>query len=690
MKHIAYSDRFTALCGNNPIPDGMLCGNGDTGIVAGVTRQGIRLYISKCDLWKADEKCEDSDGGIKPAGYIDINAMSPVMSCRSEQRMDDGEIFCEIKNDTGSACITVCVEHKSGCILLETDVDGEYTVPCLDAFCGCGSISERKEDNGITLISRAFKGDGLKFETRCRVQMKRVSENKYILPVRSDLDGDRYGSFNLDAADEALFDSLKSLDRLWWRDFWSRSAMRLPTLPDVENNWYACLYHLAICSLNPKFPPGIYGNFITNDNAWWKGDYHLNYNYQAPFYGVFSANHTELSDCFVSPLEEFMKEGQRLAEKHLGCRGVLFPVGIGPLGMYTEYPLSSLPFERAFLGQRTCAAYCAVILIMRWYAERDTEYLKEHIYPFVSAVGDFWEDYLTYENGKYSVYKDAIHEIPYYKHDFNPKKHRREIESKNNLLALGFVNMVFTALIDMADALGVDADRREKRLHIKQNISPYPTFIRRFHRIFRYTEKGIAWRNDNSLCIQHIYPAGNIGLHSDKKMLKIACNTLMHNDRFTDGNATNSVFPCAARLGINPDYIIEKLRLNYREKQLPNLLLNYGGGCLENCSLTVNTVNETVLQSHEGIISIFPVWNLNVPCEYENLLANGNILVSAAAENGKVKYVRLYARANREIKLEIRGKSSISITCDGNALPHGSQGNIFTFSVEQGKHYSLI
>lgn len=686
MKHVASSGQFTVLCGSNPIPDGMLCGNGDIGVIAGVTREGIRLYISKCDLWKADEKCENSDGGIKPLGYIDIGYVSPVTSCLTEQRMDEGEIFCSVKSTAGDGSLTLRAEHEKGCILLETGAAGVFSPPRLEVFSGCGSISERKEENGITFIRRAFKGGELKFEAECLAEMKQVSPSKYIIAVRSDFDRDRH--FDIHEADEALFDRLKKADLLWWQNFWGQSVMSLPTLPDVENNWYACLYHLAVCGLNKRFPPGIYGNFITNDNAWWKGDYHLNYNFQAPFYGVFSANHTELSDCFAAPLEDFMAEGRRLAEEHLGCRGVLFPVGIGPLGMYTELPVDDLPFERAFLGQRTCAAYCAVILIMRWYAERDASYLREHIYPFVSAVGDFWEDYLTFENGKYSVYRDAIHEIPYYKRDFDPKKHRREIKSKNNLLALGMVRMVFTALIDMADELGIDKEKRKKRVHILENISPYPTFIKGFHRVYRYTEKGIPWRNDNSLCIQHIYPTGGIGLHSDSKTLKIARSTLLHNDRFCDGNATNSVFPCAARLGIDPDLIVKKLRLNYREHQLPNLLLNYGGGCLENCSLTVNTVNEMVLQSHDSIISLFPAWDLNVPCEFENLLAAG-MLVSAKAEKGKITNIALHANKSRKIRLEIRGRKHIGVTCGGESSALESPDGIFTFNAEAGKDYVI-
>ena len=37
--------------------------------------------------------------------------------------------------------------------------------------------------------------------------------------------------------------------------------------------------------------PGLFGPWVFSDNAAWHGDYTLNYNFEATFYGAYSSNH---------------------------------------------------------------------------------------------------------------------------------------------------------------------------------------------------------------------------------------------------------------------------------------------------------------------------------------------------------------------------------------------------------------
>lgn len=204
----------------------------------------------------------------------------------------------------------------------------------------------------------------------------------------------------------------------------------------------------------------------------------------------------------------------------------------------------------------------------------------------------------------------------------------------------------------MSDALEIDNDKQEKWNHILENLSDYPTFRKRLKKVYRLTEKGMSWNKSNSLCIQHIYPAGQIGMESGAETLKIARNTLLLNDRWLDDNATNSVLPCAVRLGIDPKLILKKLRLNYKKFQLSNLLMLHGGGCLENCSLTATTLNEMAMQSFEGILRIFPNWDKSVDCKYENLRADGAFLVSAEMKNGKIRNIEILSEKGETLTLQ--------------------------------------
>lgn len=51
---------------------------------------------------------------------------------------------------------------------------------------------------------------------------------------------------------------------------------------------------------------------------------------------------------------------------------------------------------------------------MRRNSTRVTAFAEKHIYPCLKAVGEFRENYLIFENGRYIIYNDAIHEVPYY------------------------------------------------------------------------------------------------------------------------------------------------------------------------------------------------------------------------------------------------------------------------------------
>lgn len=656
MKHTVCITTPPERSGNQSIPDGALAGNGDLSVILGSSAIGMRVYIAKCDLWKANER-PDSDGGIKPLGYVDFEIPRNLYEhYHVEQRMDEGELFCRFAEGENFVQITIMVCAVKNDVFFDVSASSPELIrdPQFAVFrCNADGWKETRQD-GIHIITRVFQNDSLAFPCKISAGIRAFSPNKFVLTAATNFDSNTFETdvtSHLRSFSEEACQQEKRAHALWWQAFYSKSEFKTSD-EQLELNWYACQYHLAICARNRAFPPGIYGNFITTDRVNWHGDYHLNYNYEAPFYAAFSSNHTELTDGYSVPLEEFMERGKACAKEYLNGKGLFYPVGLLPKGLFSEYRDSSPEeYEKMFLGQKSNAAYAAVILVMRWNSTRDTAYAQEHIYPFLKEVGAFWEDFLVFENGRYVIYDDAIHEVPYYLEHFNPRTYRKHIHAKNNLLSLGLVRMVFRALLDISEALDADTEKREKWRHILAHISGYPTFTKKFKKVFRYTEKGPAWNKTNFLCLQHVYPVGQVDLR-DKKMLQIARNTFFTNNRWFDDNATNSVFPCAARLGIDPALILKNLRLNYKKFQLPNLLMLHGGGCLENCSLTAATLNEMVLQSYDGIIRIFPNWDRDISCSFKNLRADGAFLVSAQMEEGEITHIEIFSERDARAVLQ--------------------------------------
>lgn len=249
----------------------------------------------------------------------------------------------------------------------------------------------------------------------------------------------------------------------------------------------------------------------------WKGDYHLNYNYQGSFYGACSSNHVELTDCYAAPIMDMRERGKRFSKDFLGISGVFYPVGIGPMGMITEK--STDVWEKMFLGQRSNAVHATDIMVMRWYSTYDREYAKT-VYPYFLDVADFWEDYLEKRDGIYNVVHDAIHEIPYYKDDFDPEEYKTEINEENNLLTLGLLKMFFKCIADMSKELGIDGERRKIWLDIAENLHDFPTFKRKGKKVFRYTTNGTDWNDSNTFAYSIFTRADRSDSAQTRKRLK--------------------------------------------------------------------------------------------------------------------------------------------------------------------------
>lgn len=169
----------------------------------------------------------------------------------------------------------------------------------------------------------------------------------------------------LEELSEEKFEEEHNDNLKWWENFYKKSSFKTSDT-FLEMNWYASQYLLAVCALNNEFPPGLYGNFITKDGVNWKGDYHLNYNYQGSFYGACSSNHVELTDCYDSPILAMRERGRCFSRDFLGQNGVFYPVGIDPKGMITEK--SEDVWKKMFIGQRSNAVHSTDIMIMRWYS----------------------------------------------------------------------------------------------------------------------------------------------------------------------------------------------------------------------------------------------------------------------------------------------------------------------------------
>lgn len=672
---------FTAPPHNVPtkgMPDGPLLGNGDVGVVFAGPPEKQVFYIGKNDFWTRTPE----DSKVINVGRV-ILAIPALQGASYLQEQDLAR--AEVRGTFTKSGLTVhmrsWVDANTNLLLTELECDGDLPVNVsVRAVSGAVEATNAIYDSATTNWFKR-RADNLPGQGREVAVVSRVVGAKdfdFVLrrgmpvtvatAILSDLDAKNFfpvAKTLTDSLTTAKIENLSVKHRQWWADFWSRSFIEIPD-KEIEKHWYGALYVMGSCCRPGKVAPGLWGNWLTTGNPNWHGDYHLNYNFQAPFFIVYSANHADLSLPFFKPLVDWMPQARDFARER-GWKGIHYPVCIGPWGLQPEDP-------RGDWGQRSDAAYAAMNFIWYWQYTQDDAWLRQTGYPYLREVAAFWEDYLKLENGRYVIYNDSIHEGS--GDDMNP------------LLSLGLVHTLFKNMIAMSTELGVDSDRHAKWQDILNRLSSFPTQERDGKAVFRYTEKGMAWSDGNTLGIQHIFPAGAIGLGSDPKLLEISHNMIDEMNRWRDYNGFSSWYTACARVGYEPKTILSKLRTECDRHSFPNLLLYYGGGGIENCGGFL-AINEMMLQSHEEVLRFFPCWPKDEDARFEKLRATGAFVVSAEMKDSTVTGVKIVSEKGRDCTVQNPWPGKKVRLIRNGKMAEALDGAIFRFKTSAGENITF-
>jgi alpha-L-fucosidase 2 len=695
--------------------DAPLLGNGYTGIaISGKPEEQI-FYAARNDFWRLTSAYKESF----PAVLAKIKLSIPELEHATyhvEQNLFTAVTTASFKKDeltiyyrayvsaTEDLLIVEVGMHGSGAVrgVVELEAPGEKEIinnpPLNRSFPSI--LESNVTSDGTYYLSRSFI-DSVEIQTKAAVSLrvKDTSDGSFTLeegkPARFVCAfSSNFKSKNcvqnvieqVSDISDARISVLERNHEKWWREYWEKSYVVIPDKA-IEKQYYLSLYGMASCSRDPDFPPSLFGSWVTAECPNWSGDYHLNYNHQAPYYALYSANRIEQADPYYAPLLEQIPRGYYYGAKVTGVEGILLPVGIGPLGMETTRRSNFMEryfsdrIERGFVedegffwGQKSNAAYSVTNLSMQFYHTWDVEFTRK-VYPFVKGVAMFWKNYLTYEDGRYVIYNDAIHEGT--NGDFNP------------ISTIGLVKQVMQTAVDMSQLLDVDDGLRREWKHIGDNMAGYSFQEINGKTVFRYTEKGTAWGDDNTLGIQHIYPAGQIGLDSDQGLREVAINTLDVMQRWMDSNGSNSFFPAAVRVGYHPQTILEQLNI-YSRHTFGNGFQKDNAHGPENWSTVPNTINEMLCMGHQGVLRLFPAWPRDLDASFYQIRSEGAFLVSAEIKNSVIKNVSVTSEKGRDLCLQSPWKGKrIKMKEDGNP-PVFLDGDILMVQTKPGKRYEFF
>ena len=390
----------------------------------------------------------------------------------------------------------------------------------------------------------------------------------------------------------------------------------------------------------------------------------------------FPTNHPELADCYDKPVMDWVSNGQAQATDS-GWTGAFYRVHIGPL------PNGSA--DQNTWSQKFPGAFAATDMIMHYRYTNDLTYANK-VYSTLKQIAIFWQNYLAWDGTRYVDYKDAQQEGDPY-------------PQTNGVMSLGLIRFLLKGVIDISTALNQDSASRAILQNRLTNLSAFPTFVRNGVTVFRWTEVGDDWVDGNDIGAQHVYPGSQIGFGSDSGLLAIGKNMIGQMARWSDGNATPTFYPAAARVGYDPNTILTQLNSWISNNAYPNLHIHTGGGGIENLNTVPATLCEMLVQSFQDTIRLFADWPTSTYGKFGDLLAYGGFLVSSDMEDNAVQYVRIISTKGNRFSfvnpwpgqtLRIYRNGIDSGTIAGNRITIPTSVNETIHLATNGTPYSII
>jgi hypothetical protein len=389
--------------------DAPLLGNGFTGIALSGNPERQVFYVARNDFWRLKHGHNESYPTV--LGKIELNIPQLVgASFLIEQHLYEATTEAHFEKDGLVVEYKAFVAATDDVLMVEVSMNGEGTLegnvridlPGKEelrnnppvGLTPSGKTELGADPQGVQYLSRAFV-DSVDIPTKAAMALRVEGshDGRFILkqnkPVRfvcafsSNFKSEDCTADVIRKATEyspAQQRETEKQHRQWWKTYWEKSFVSIPDSA-IEGQYYLSLYGMASCSRDKDFPPGIFGTWITQEQPAWASDYHLNYNHNAPFYALYSANRIEQAEPYWRPLLAFVPRGKYYLEKALGIAdGVLYPVGIGSLGIETtrwsalmeKYRKGwkdggNVEDEGMFWKQRSNAAYAVVNLAMQFY-----------------------------------------------------------------------------------------------------------------------------------------------------------------------------------------------------------------------------------------------------------------------------------------------------------------------------------
>jgi alpha-L-fucosidase 2 len=480
-----------------------------------------------------------------------------------------------------------------------------------------------------------------------------------------------------------------------WHDLWSRSAVELKD-KELEKTWYQNQYFLACCLRQRKMAPGLFGNWSTGRiGTAWHSDYHMNYNTQQVFWGVFSSNHVEQHLPYVELCHNLMPMSEKYAKEKFKLPGAYFPHSAYPVpSQMVPYPVPPWGYEISE------TPWTVQSLWWQYLYTQDMDYLRK-AYPMLRAAARFVAAYVKKgDDGKYHVIPTVSAENWGFTVDFRL--------NKDCILDLSLMAFLLDAVVEASSVLKTDSTERARWKEIRDHLAPYPKTKGPYGEVWVDVENAPAEYIYNvPLTMSPVFPAEQVGIGRGEDQLQIARRTA-RTLRLEGGNDLVFQPLIRARLGmldlkwfkrqvrycVLPDGVssdrVRQVGGRYRDSTSFDFMLPMGIWT-ENLSLPA-VLNECMMQSYTGTIRLFPNTRNLGPARFQNLRAAGAFLVSASFDGKNVSQVSLLSEKGKTVRLANPWKNaSVRVTRqrDGRRVQVQVENGVLGFPSSAGDIYHV-
>lgn len=474
--------------------------------------------------------------------------------------------------------------------------------------------------------------------------------------------------------------------RLWWDEFNNRSSI---TIPDktIERQYYNEVYKIGCIARENSYPISLQAIW-TADNGQlppWKGDYHHDLNTQLSYWPFYTGNYLKEGYGYINTLWNQREVNKIYTRNFFKTEGLNVPgvctLSGEPMGGWCQYAFGP-----------TVSAWLSHHFYLHWKYSKDRNFLKSRAYPYIKDVVTYLEQFTILKNGERTL---PLSSSP----EFNDNRIDAWFYEMTNF-DRSLIKFAFMAASELARELNLE----DEAVHWEKVLSEIPEYLIDDDGALSIA-RGIPYKSSHRH-FSHLIAIHPLGLidksngYFDSSIIDASIDKL---DKFGPDWWTGYSYSWLANLkarAFDGEGAANALHTFAECFCLPNGFhangdqsgtgkskFTYRPFTLEGNMAFASGVQEMLLQSHTGIISIFPAipnnWK-NV--SFNNLRAMGAFLISAEIQNGKTFNLKVISEKGGILRLRIPYSGNFYVK---NNKEYKIKNNIIEMDTEIGEEIYL-